>query len=80
MFGVSKGTAIRTGLLVLALINTVLQLFGVEVLPFTEADVEAVISAVFLGATALATWWKNNNFSREAKEAQKVLDRKKAQK
>lgn len=77
MFGVSKGTAIRTGLLVLALLNTVLQLFGVEVLPFTEADVEAVISAVFLGATAISVWWKNNSFTKEAQEADEVLARKK---
>lgn len=76
--GISKGAAIRTGLLLLALVNTVLQLFGLEVLPFTEADVEAALSALFLAGAALSAWWKNNSFTKEAKEADKELKRKKA--
>ena len=76
--GASKGTIIRTAVLVLALANTSLQLAGFDVLPFNEADVELGITMVLNVGAAIAVWWKNNSFSREAQEADEIMERKKA--
>lgn len=75
--GVTLGTFIRTGILVLALINTTLQLMGLEVLPFAPEDVELFLTALFNAVAALLVWWKNNSFTREAKEADEIMRSKK---
>lgn len=80
MFGIKKGTIIRSAVLVLAIVNTSLQLFGVEVLPFTEEDVELALTAILNAGAAMAAWWKNNSFSKEAKATDAELDRKKSAK
>lgn len=73
MFGIEKGVIIRTGVLLLALINTTLQLLGVEVLPFTSDDVELGLTAALNVVAALLAWWKNNSFTSEAKLADEIL-------
>lgn len=67
--GVSKGTIIRTVLLVLAIVNSGLQLFGKSTLPITTAEVEEVVSFLFLAGTSLVAWWKDNAFTEEAIKA-----------
>ncbi|WP_314365801.1 phage holin [uncultured Streptococcus sp.] len=67
---IDTGTLTRTILIVLALINQGLVIAGKEILPFTDDQVTQVISFVFTASTALWAWWKNNNFTTSAKEAQ----------
>lgn len=69
----TKSTIIRTALLILALINNCLVLFGHSVLPFNDESVEQVVSAVFTGVTSMMTWWKNNSFSEAAHMADQHL-------
>lgn len=66
---ISKGAIIRTAVLVLALVNTSLQLAGFDVLPFAEADVETAITVVLNIGAAMVAWWKNQSFTKEAQKA-----------
>jgi len=70
---ISKGTIIRTACLILALVNNALALFDKSPLPIDDEVVTQVVSLLFTTGTALASWWKNNSFTPEALEADKVL-------
>lgn len=71
--GVRKGTWVVTISLVLSLVNTVLRLFGLDVLPFGEEDVVTAVSAVWVVVSAILAWWENNSFTKKAQEADKEL-------
>lgn len=71
--GVRTGTWVITISLVLSLVNTVLKMFGKDVLPINESDIESVISAVWLVVSAILAWWENNSFTKKAQEADKEL-------
>ena len=68
------GTITRTVLIIIALVNQGLVITGKNPLPFEDDQIAQVISFGFTTVTALTAWWKNNNFTREAKEAQHYLD------
>ena len=65
-----------TGVLILsvALINAVLQMFGINTLPIENEEVTNVVSTVFLIATALWNTWKNRNISTASQTAQQITD------
>lgn len=67
--GISKGAILRTAVLLLALVNTSLQLSGFDVLPFAEADVETAVTVVLNAGAALVAWYKNQSFTKEARKA-----------
>lgn len=69
---IDKGTIIRTAVLVLAIINNVLALFGKSPLPFDNEQLTAVISYGFTIAAALAAWWKDNGFTKAGITGQAV--------
>ena len=70
----TKQTIIRTVVLLIALLNQILVVFGKNPLPFGEEGIyEAVSLAATVGASLWA-WWKNNSFSREAAEADRYLN------
>ena len=68
-------TIIRTIVLVLALANQVLAIYGKEALPITEDEVYQAITLIVTIATSLWAWWKNNSFTKEAIEADEYLAR-----
>lgn len=68
------GTITRTVLIIIALINQGLVIAGKTPFPFEDDQIAQVISFGFTTLTALVAWWKNNNFTNEAKEAQHYLD------
>lgn len=74
---IDNGTLTRTIVLVLALINQGLVMAGKNTLPFQEEEMTQFISFVFTTATALAAWWKNNDFTNEAKTATKIMQNQK---
>jgi len=77
---VSKETIARTIVLVIALVNQILTVFGINPLPFSEDTVYETVTLLFtIGATAWA-WWKNNSFTKEAIEADVYLDELKSKK
>lgn len=69
----TKGTIIRTVLLVLALVNQVLAAFGISPLPLENETVTTLVSLGFTVVTALVAWWKNNSFTKEAQAADEYL-------
>lgn len=64
---ISKSTIIRTVVLVLALVNNALALFGKSPLPIDEQMVELVVSFLFTMGASLVAWWKNNSFTSAAR-------------
>lgn len=58
----------------IAAINMFAAAFGFNPLPIEETDIYTIVSAI--GALAAWVWgfWKNNNFTAAAKEAQEFLE------
>ena len=73
MKNISKGTIIRTACLILTLVNAGLAIFGKSPLPIDDAMIEQVVSFVFVAASSIAAWWKNNSFSKDAIQADRFL-------
>ena len=72
--GVSNQTWVRTIVLVLALVNQALVMFGV-----TDNEVELetwtrYATYIFTVISALWSWWKNNSFTAKAQEADNLIN------
>ena len=65
-----------TGVLILlvALVNAVLQMFGFNTIPIADSDVSEVISTVFLIGTTLYNVYKNRNITVASQKAQDITD------
>ena len=65
-----------TGVLVLlvALINAVLQMFGINTLPIENGEISEIVSTVFLIITVLWNTYKNRNISTASQTAQQITD------
>ena len=65
-----------TGVLVLlvALINAILQMFGYNTLPIADDNISNIVSIVFLIVTTLYNTYKNRNVSTASQVAQNVTD------
>lgn len=72
--GVTAEAVTGIALLVLALINAVLQMFGMNVLPIQNNDISNIVSVIFLIVTAAWNTWKNRNFTKASQEAQALTD------
>lgn len=68
---ISSGTITRLVLLIIALVNSGLQLIGYDTIPVNEAGVSEFISLVFLGATSLWAYWRNNDVTKKARSQTK---------
>lgn len=73
MKNVSKGTVIRTAVLLLAIINNLLALFDKSPLPIEDETLEDVIAFLFTTGASLTAWWKNNSFTKEAIAGDKLM-------
>ena len=67
-------TIIRTIVLVLALANQVLAIYGKEALPITEDEVYQAITLIVTIATSLWAWRKNNSFTQPAIKADAYME------
>ena len=72
--GITKDALINVFILLLALVNAVLQMLGLNVLPIENKDLSEVISILFLIATTLYNTYKNRNVSTASQIAQQVTD------
>ena len=65
-----------TGVLILlvALINAVLQMFGVNTLPIENGEVSEIVSTIFLITTTLYNVYKNRNISTASQKAQQITN------
>lgn len=71
---ITKGTLIRTVVLLLALVNQILSICGVSPLNIADDDVSTVISTVWTIISAVVAWWKNNSFTDNAITADTYLN------
>ena len=72
--GVTAEAVTGVLILVVALINAVLQMFGINTLPIENEEVTNIVSTVFLIATALWNTYKNRNISTASQTAQQITD------
>lgn len=70
-----KGTIIRTILFVIVIINMILKAAGKDALAVTENDVAITVETAIEIAILIAAWWKNNSFTKNAQEADKLLEK-----
>ena len=66
---ITTGTIIRTICLLISLANQILAVFGKSPLPIDDSTVELIVSTCATGIFALIAWWKNNDFTRNARKA-----------
>lgn len=69
---VDIGTIVRTAAALIALVNQIFAITGLQQIPF---DDQAVYQWLSMGATVITfavNWWKNNSFTREAQLGDKV--------
>lgn len=71
---VKTSTIVRTVVLAITLLNTILTMLGVNPLPFSEEELFTGISAIATVCATLWAWWKNNSFTKAAIEADEVLE------
>ena len=72
--GINAETIAGILILLLALINATLQMFGINALPIENEEVTNIVSTVFLIATALWNTWKNRNITTASQIAQNITD------
>lgn len=70
---ISKGTIVRTIMLVLALVNMALQHFGIDVIKVDESQVLSLVEILIELAVIIVAFWKNNSFTEKAIQADKFL-------
>lgn len=73
---VKTDTIIRTVILFIALINQILSITGHSVLPFSDAEIEQIVSILITTCAALWAWWKNNSFTQDHIEADAMVEQK----
>lgn len=71
---VKKITIIRTAVLALALINQVLTATGKSIIPITDEELTELLTLIFTIGASIWSWWENNSFTKEAIQADKVLE------
>ena len=57
-----------------ALVNAFLLSLGYNPMPFSDEEVTAAVNAVIGAVGTLYVWFKNNNVTKEAREAQLLYD------
>lgn len=72
--GVTAEAVTGVLLLVIALVNAVLQMFGINTIPIADSDVSEIVSTVFMIVTALWNTYKNRNISSASQISQEITD------
>lgn len=78
-FKISTATIVRTACLLLALANQVLSAMGKPIIPIESSTVEQLVTAGITTVAALIAWWNNNSFTKEAIQADNVMETLKKQ-
>ena len=72
--GVNAETVTGVLILLLALVNAVLQMLGINTLPIENEEVSNIVSTIFLIATVFWNTYKNRNISTASQIAQQITD------
>ena len=76
--GINVETVTGVLILLVALVNAVLQMFGINTLPIENGEISEIVSTVFLIVTTLYNVYKNRNITLASQKAQEVTDAIKA--
>jgi SPP1 family holin len=71
---VKTDTIVRTIVLVIALANQVLAIYGKEKFPVTEEEIYQLATLIVTISASVWAWWKNNSFTKAAIEADEIKD------
>ena len=72
--GINKEAIAGIAILLLALINATLQMFGINTLPIGDEELTNIVSTIFLIVTALYNTWKNRNLTTASQSAQEITN------
>ena len=72
--GITSEAITNVLILVVALVNSILQMLGINTLPIENEELSAIVSGVFLVAMALWNTWKNRNVTTVSQEVQQIAD------
>jgi len=70
---ISKGTIVRTIMLVIVIINLILKQLGYELINVSESQVLSVVEMLIEIAVIVVSFWKNNSYTEKAIEADRFL-------
>lgn len=70
---ISKGTIVRTIMLVIVIINIVLKQMGHDVINVSESEMFNLIETLIEVAVIVVSFWKNNSFTDKAIKADEFL-------
>lgn len=73
-----KKLLVQTIVELILIINAWLTLKGINPIPFDESQLTEFFTYIIGGAATLYAMWKNHNFSKAAKEGQRLTDAIKA--
>lgn len=59
--GITSEAVTGVFILLVALINAVLQMFGINTLPIENEEISVIVSGIFVIGAALYNTWKNRN-------------------
>ena len=72
--GVTPEAVTNVCMLIVALINAILQMLGINTLPIEDKEISAIVSGVFLIVMAIWNTWKNRNISKASQIGQNITD------
>jgi len=70
---ISKGTIVRTIMLVIVIINLILKQLGYELINVSESQVLSVVEMLIEIAVIVVSFWKNNSYTEKAIKADEFL-------
>ena len=70
---ISKGTIVRTIMIVLVLVNMILQHMGLDVINVDESEVLTFVELLIEIAIIVVGFWKNNSYTENAIKADEFL-------
>lgn len=70
---ISKGTIVRTIMLVIVIINLILKQLGHDLINVSESEILSVVEMLIEVAVIAASFWKNNSYTQNAIKADEFL-------
>lgn len=72
--GVNAKSVVSIVVLIVALVNAILHMFGYNTLPISNDDIENIISSIFIIGASAYTTYKNLNVSTASQVAQEITN------
>ena len=70
---ISKGTIVRTIMLIIVIINLILKQLGHDLINVSESEILTVVEMLIEIAVIVVSFWKNNSYTQNAIKADEFL-------